>query len=181
MSLNNIEYNAILYYADFLSIKQSYVPITDTCKYFFIHKVPINAAYIAGNEPIFDINSPYYIQAKCEYLVLRDKFGEDGVLSYINNIANLGVAGCVDAIRMLKCVLYYEDRETRREAYKTYYTWRDNQTYTHIIKDDNGDDHEQKCSKYIDHYERMLKKQEVLKSLKLADKRTKSKVEEPVL
>lgn len=29
--------------------------------------------------------------------MLKDKFGEDGVLSFINNICNLGVAGSVNA------------------------------------------------------------------------------------
>lgn len=159
MNLNNIEYNAILYYADFLSIKDRYIPITDTCKYFFIHDTPINAAYIAGVEPEFDKSSPYYLQAMAEYLTLRDKFGEDGASSFIEKIANLGVAGCVDAIYMLKCCLFYENRSTRRAAWRKYYLWRNNQKYYHTIKNDDGDPERRECTKYIKHYEKMLNQQ----------------------
>jgi hypothetical protein len=44
--MNNIELNAVLYYADFLSLKAINQPVTDNCKYFFIHGAPINSLFI---------------------------------------------------------------------------------------------------------------------------------------
>lgn len=58
--MNDIELNAILYYADFLSLQAISVPVTDNCKYFYIHKVPINSCYILDLEPIFDENNTYF-------------------------------------------------------------------------------------------------------------------------
>jgi hypothetical protein len=46
--MNDIELNAILYYADFLSLKAINQPVTDNCKYFFVYGVPINSAFIAS-------------------------------------------------------------------------------------------------------------------------------------
>lgn len=57
--MNNIELNAILYYADFLSLKNTNHPVTDNCKYFFIHGCPVNSAFIVNLEPVYDINDPY--------------------------------------------------------------------------------------------------------------------------
>ena len=37
--MNDIELNAILYYADFLSLKDVSQPVTDNCKYFFVHGI----------------------------------------------------------------------------------------------------------------------------------------------
>lgn len=52
--MTDIEQNAILYYADFLSLKYKSHPVTDNCKYFFIHGCPINSAYIVDLEPEYD-------------------------------------------------------------------------------------------------------------------------------
>lgn len=49
--MTHIELNAILYYADFLSLKHACHPVTDNCKYFFIHGCPMNSAYIVDMEP----------------------------------------------------------------------------------------------------------------------------------
>jgi len=54
--MNNIELNAILYYADFLSLKARSYPVTDNCKYFYIHGAPINSAFILNLEPLYDEN-----------------------------------------------------------------------------------------------------------------------------
>lgn len=42
----NIQHNTILYYADYLSLRDISIPVTDNCKYYFIHGIPINSAYI---------------------------------------------------------------------------------------------------------------------------------------
>lgn len=44
--LDIIELNAILYYADYLSLKEESKAVTDNCKYYFIYGSPINSAYI---------------------------------------------------------------------------------------------------------------------------------------
>ena len=46
--MNDIDINRILYYADFLSLKNEYKPITQNCKYFFVHGTPIHITYLAG-------------------------------------------------------------------------------------------------------------------------------------
>lgn len=55
--LSNIELNAVLYYADFLSLEHEGIPVTDTCKYFFIYGTPINSACVVNNMPIYDENN----------------------------------------------------------------------------------------------------------------------------
>ena len=58
--MTNAESNAILYYADFLSLKYESHPVTDNCKYFYIRGVPINSAYILGMTPEYDEERKYY-------------------------------------------------------------------------------------------------------------------------
>lgn len=41
-----IEHNAILYYADYLRLKEESKTVTDNCKYYFIYGSPINSAYL---------------------------------------------------------------------------------------------------------------------------------------
>lgn len=166
-ALNNIEHNAVLYYADFLSLKHTSTPVTDTCKYFFIHKVPINASYIAGVSPVYDYNNPYYIAARDEYTLIRNKFGDDGVESYIENIANLGSAGMVDAERMLKCIHQYSDKKERRNAINKYKDYKENQIYTHNTTNENGDIEQRQCTKYVAHREKCIEEQGISKSFKL--------------
>lgn len=156
------ELNAILYYADFISLREQSIPVTDNCKYFFIHESPINSALIANCTPDVDINNKYYQQAYREYSEIKNKFGNEGVQSYIDNISNLKACGMVDAERMLRCIHQYSDKHERNKAFKKYRDWKKNQTFTHIIKDDDGNEIEQKCSKYVYHYEKSLKEQELL-------------------
>lgn len=65
--INNIELNAILFYADYLSLRATSTPVTDNCKYFFIYRCPINSAFIAGVAPVYDVSNPYYKQSYAEY------------------------------------------------------------------------------------------------------------------
>lgn len=52
--MNQVELNAILFYADFLSLKEISYPITDNCKYFYIYGLPVNSAFIVNVEPEYD-------------------------------------------------------------------------------------------------------------------------------
>lgn len=156
--INNIELNAILYYADFLSLKAVQHPVTDNCKYFFIHGVPINSLYILNLEPVYDENDEYFKQAKVEYEAIRDKFGEDGVESFIEDICSIRACGSVNAERMLQCIHQYSNKKERKQAIKNYNTWKNNQTYTHITINEDGDKIEKTCTSYVYHVERMLRR-----------------------
>lgn len=147
--MTNVELNAILYYADFLSLKEQSKPITDNCKYFFVHGTPINAAFIIDKQPWFDENNAYFKQALDEYYLLKDKFGDEGAASFIEDICCLRVAGCVDAIRMLKLIHFYSDKKERKQAFKDYYNWLESQVYTHLTKDEHGNFQRTQCSREI--------------------------------
>lgn len=111
--MNDIELNAILYYADLLSLKDISTPVTDNCKWYFIHNTPINSAYMVDNKPIYDENNKYFIQAKEEYTKLKSKFLSDGVENIVGHICNLDALGCINAEQMLKCIHQYSSRRER--------------------------------------------------------------------
>lgn len=153
--MENGELNVVLYYADFLSLKKESIPITDTCKYFFVYGYPVNAAFIAGVKPIWDEQNQYYQQAESEYAILKESLGEEAAASFIDDIAHLKACGAVGAIQMLKCIHRYSDKRERKQAFEKYFTWKNNQHFTHIIKDDDGTPTEKECSKYVYHFENM--------------------------
>ena len=111
--MNEIELNAILYYADMLSLKDTSTPVTDNCKWYFIHNTPINSAYIVDNKPIYDENNKYFIQAKEAYIRLKDKFLDPRPPDIIGHICNLAAMGVVNAEEMLKCIHQYSSRRER--------------------------------------------------------------------
>lgn len=151
--LNNIELNIVLYYADYLSLKELSIPVTDNCKYYFIHGTPINSAYIVGLEPFYDIENPYYQQAYMEYNTLKKSLDEDAINSFVENICYLRIRGCVDARDMLDCIHQFSYKQERRFAFRRYERWRKSQTYTHITLDDVGEETEEQCTRYVAHYE----------------------------
>lgn len=164
--MNQIELNAILYYADFLSMKDISQPVTDNCKYFFIHGAPINSAYIVNLEPLYDENNKYFKQASDEYILIRNKFGEEGVESFIDDVCCIKACGSVDAERMLQCIHQFSNKKDRKHAFNTYYNWRNNQKYTHIITDNNGKPVEKQCTRYVYHTERMFERSGLEKNVR---------------
>ena len=108
--MNTIELSAVLFYADFLSLKHKSVPITDNCKYFYIHGVPINSCFILGLEPVYDMQNEYFYQAYVEYSTIKNKYGDSGLDSFIDDICCIKACGSVDAERMLKCIHQYSSR-----------------------------------------------------------------------
>ena len=60
--MSNVQLNAVLYYADFLSLKEVSKPVTDNCKYYFIYNFPMNAAYLVDNEPMYSTDNKYFKQ-----------------------------------------------------------------------------------------------------------------------
>lgn len=172
--MNDIELNAILYYADYLSMKQRSIPVTDTCNYFFVFDVPINSTFLADTYPDFDEQDQFFQQAMQEYQLIKDKFGEEGVMSFVDRICNLKSAGHVNAETMLQCIHQYSSKQVRKDAFNRYYAWKRNKKYKHIIMDENGDPVEEECTKYVVHSERNTKKRQIFKELE-EDKRRSSK------
>ena len=164
--MNNIELNAILFYSDFLSLKAISQPVTDNCKYFYIHGFPINSAFILDLKPEYDEQNRYFRQAVVEYELIKNKYGDDGVESFIDDICSIRACGCVDAERMLKCIHQYSTKKERKEAFGIYYDWKNSQMYTHITINEDGDPQEKECSKYVYHAERMLGKSGLVRSIR---------------
>ena len=163
--MTHVELNAILYYADFLSLKEISQPVTDNCKYFYVHGIPINSAYILDLEPVYDEDNRFFKQAKTEYQIIQDKYGEDGVESFIEDICSIRACGSVDAERMLKCIHQYSTKKERKQAFSDYNEWKNSQNYTHIIINEDGDLEERPCSKYVYHAERMLGRRKLARSV----------------
>lgn len=179
--MNKIELNAVLYYADFLSMKAISQPVTDNCKYFFIHNVPINSAFIVDLEPVYDEGNEYFQQSLAEYLLIKDKFGEDGVESFIDGICNIKACGSVNGERMLQCIHQFSNKHDRRHAFNTYYNWKNNQIYTHTTINENGNPQETRCTKYTYHVERMLERSKMANNLRYHSARYENKAAEPLL
>ena len=154
----NIELSALLFYADYLSLKDQSIPVTDNCKYFYIHGFPINSAYILDLQPDYDEQNKYLQQARVEYDLIKGKFGEEGLESFVDDICCIKACGCVDAERMLQRIHQYSDKKQRKQALKIYHDWKNKQNYTHITINEDGDIEEKPCTKYVYHAERMLGK-----------------------
>lgn len=163
--MNQIELNAILFYADFLSLKAVSQPITDNCKYFYVHGAPINSAFILNIKPEYDEDNQYFKQAMTEYQVIKDKFGDEGVQTFVDDVCCIKACGSVDAERMLKCIHQFSSKKERKQAFDTYNTWKNNQIYTHTTINENGKPKEKICSKYVYHAEKMLGRPGLAKSL----------------
>ena len=144
--------DVILYYADFLSMKNESIPVTDPCKYFFINKLPTNISTICDTVLFFDSDNKYIEQAMAELQPIEDKYGEEGVMSYIDDICYIRACGMVDAKRMLEFIHRWSDRYTRKQAFKKYNKYISDTHYYITIKDDDGESRRIECSKYVAEY-----------------------------
>lgn len=153
---NNIELSAILFYADYLSLQATSQPVTDNCKYFYIHGAPINSCFILDLEPIYDTHNVFFIQSKTEYEIIKNKFGDDGIASFIDDICCIKACGSVDAERMLKRIHQYSSKYDRKQAIEKYNSWKKSQIYTHNTINADGKPIETPCTSYTYHVERML-------------------------
>lgn len=150
--MNEIELSAVLFYADFLSLEHSNQTVTDTCKYYWIYGVPINACIIAGVQPEYDINNYYFQQAYKEFMIIEDKFGIDGIYSFLGDLCNLRITGSVNAEQMLKYIYRFDTKKKRNKAFEKYRKFIKNQTYKHITYGIDGPE-ETECTKYVAHTE----------------------------
>ena len=148
-----VEQNAILYYADYIALRDSSTTVTDNCKYYFIHNSPINSAYIVDSQPFFSTDNPYYQQAKREFELIKNKYDTEGYLSFVDNLCNLAALGVIDARNMLQCMHKYSSRHDRTDAFRRYDKWINSQKYTHLVRNDNGDLERVECTKYVAHAE----------------------------
>ena len=160
--MNNIEHNAILFYADYLSLKALSQPVTDNCKYFFIYGYPINAACLLNLEPVYDPDNKYILESYNTFNLIRDQYDDDAAMSFINDICFIRACGMVDAERMLKQIHMFSTKQERKQAFNEYKTWKNNLRYTHQVFDDNGNPQQQQCTKYFKHAETLRQKQEIL-------------------
>lgn len=151
--LNTVELNSILYYADYIKLKEESRTVTDNCKYYFIYGTPMNSACIVGSKPFYDEQDKYYQQALEEYLMIKSKYGIDGIQNYLSQICNLAALGCINAKQMLNCIHQYSNKVDRKEAFKRYDRWINNQVYTHVVTDEKGDPRRIECTRYVAHAE----------------------------
>lgn len=103
--------NYVLFYADYLSLRETYIPITDICKYYYLLDCPINAAYVVGLEPVYDVENKYYVQSYGELKQIYDKFNFEALSEFIQNLCNIKAIGVVGGDTVLKCILLYEDKK----------------------------------------------------------------------
>lgn len=75
-----------------------------------MHNCPINAAYIADVYPDVDVTNKYFKRAAYQYSLLKRKFGDDGVKSFIDGLCNIQATGMIDADRMLKYIHRYSTK-----------------------------------------------------------------------
>ena len=162
--MNQLEMSAILYYADFLSLQYQDRPCTESCKYFFVHGVPMNIAYLINQEPVYDVDNQWFQKSLKEYSMLKHKFGDDGAISFLKNICNLGVAGSVNATQMMKYIHRYDEKLERDKAFMRFKQNRSKKIYTHITRNDDGEITQEQCSKYVAHAERNVQESRLYKS-----------------
>lgn len=117
-------------------------------------------------KPEYDEDNEYFKQAMAEYEIIRDKFGDEGVETFIDDVCCIKACGSVDAERMLKCIHQFSNKRERKQAFNAYNNWKNSQVYTHITINENGDPQETPCSKYVFRAEKMLGRPGLVKSIR---------------
>lgn len=145
--------NAVLYYSDYIKLKEESRTVSDNCKYYFMYGAPINATYLSDCAPFYDKTDKYYIESAEQCRQILDKFGLEGLLSFVRDICNLNALGVVNAKQMLACIHYYEGKHESRRALKQYENWLDKQYYTHLEDNGKGEMHRVECTRYVAHAE----------------------------
>lgn len=141
----------VLFYADYLSLRETYTPVTDNCKYYYIMGMPINCTKIVNSEPVYDVQNKYYVQAYQELTQIRNKVGLQALATFIRDLCNVFALGCINGEQMLKCILCYDSSKLRKKAINKYKQHMKDIQYTHIIKNDDGENISEPCSKYVYH------------------------------
>ena len=153
------ERSAILYYADYLSLKSRCKTATDSCKYFFINGFPINSAFLLEDEPDYHRGNQFIIQSYNEYQLIKEKFGLDAVKSFIGDVCMIQARGSIGPEDILAQIHLYSTKYERKQAFREYEKKRRKRKYYHKIIDEDGNVRKEPCSKYVWHAERRLEKQ----------------------
>lgn len=136
INLNIAELSMILYYADFMSLRDRSIPVTDNCKYFYIHSCPINSAFMLNMTPTFSVNDKYFQQALNEFSIIKSKFKEDGLMSFVEDICSIRSCGMVDWRRMLNYIHQFSTKKEKLKSFNICETFLNNIRYKTInIKD----------------------------------------------
>lgn len=141
----------VLFYADYLSLRETYTPVTDNCKYYYIMGMPINCTKMVNSEPVYDVQNQYYIQAYQELTQIRNKVGLQALASFVRDLCNVFALGCINGEQMLKCILCYDTSKVRKKAISKYRAHMKNIEYTQEVCDDDGNIVEESCKKYVYH------------------------------
>lgn len=141
--------NIILYYADYLALRNENRQVTDNCKYYCVYDTPINLAYLVDSMPFFDEEDKYYKQSKEELSVIENKAGYEAIQNFVNNICNVKVMGCIDGQLMMKQIHQFSNGVERKRAFKDYDNWLSCQHYTHLQLNDAGDLVRHECTRYV--------------------------------
>lgn len=163
--MNDISISAILFYADYMSLKERSIPVTDNCKYFFIHQQPVNCAFIAGTQPFYDEDDEYYKQSQFELQKIQDQYNVDGVMSFVNDIGMLQAGGMCDGERLLKYIHQYSTKHDKKAAIKKYNQYMNSLEYTTTTINEDGNPQETKCTRYVAHIEKLRNGSKLVKSL----------------
>lgn len=143
----------VLFYADYLSLRDTYTPITDNCKYYYILGMPINVTKVVGCEPIYDKESKFYVQSYQELDQIRNKAGIEALSTFVRDLCNVFALGCINGEQMLKCILCYDSSKLRKKAINKYKKYMKDIQYTHTVADDDGNLIQEPCTKYVYHAE----------------------------
>lgn len=65
-------------------------------------------------EPIYDKDNPFFQQAKAHYEMIKNKYGEEGVDSFLDDICSVRACGTVNAEQMLKCIHQFSSKKERK-------------------------------------------------------------------
>lgn len=104
--------------------------------------------------PFFDENNPYLAESVKEYNMIREKYDDDGVKAFLEDLCALKYTGKVTGYDMLKYIHMYSDKKERKHAYKKYQNYDENIKYKHAVRNDDGDIELVQCSRYIAHLEK---------------------------
>ena len=102
------------------------------------------------------MQNEYLQQAITEYNLIKNSFGEDGIYSYIGEIACIRACGAVNAERILQHLYRFAKGKKLQKAIQRYNIWKNNLSYKHVIKNDEGESVIAKCGKELAHVEKAL-------------------------
>lgn len=143
--------NILLYYADYLALRNKSRHVSDNCKYYYLFGGPINVAYICNNKPFYNEEDQYYQQSVKEITMIINKAGIQEALEFVNALCNVKAMGVIDANLMLKQIHQFSTQIDRSTAFKDYTRWLSTQRYSYLGTNEHGDIVRMPCTRYLAH------------------------------